>query len=212
MVAKFRACRWRCSRWPRRCSPTRRSSRASRPASSPPAPTSGPTPIRTAPACWISCSRTASASTTYARYALDVPMYFVKRDGRYIDARRPLVPRLHGRRACRCCRASGRPSRTGPTTSPPCSPRCGCKNYLEMRGADTGPPGAALRAAGALDGPALRRRRRWPPPGTSCKDWKIEDHERLRADAARLGLKARSTGAALQDVALGRAGHRPPRA
>ena len=35
----------------------------------------------------------------YADYALDVPMYFVKRDGRYIDASGRSLPRLHGRQA-----------------------------------------------------------------------------------------------------------------
>ena len=34
-----------------------------------------------------------------------------------------------------------------------------------------------------------------------CKDWKIEDHERLRADVARVGLKARIGGRTVQDVA-----------
>ena len=34
-----------------------------------------------------------------------------------------------------------------------------------------------------------------------CKHWKIEDHERLRADVARLGLKAQIAGRSVQDVA-----------
>jgi glutamate--cysteine ligase len=34
-----------------------------------------------------------------------------------------------------------------------------------------------------------------------CKDWKIEDHERLRGDVARLGLKAQIAGRSVQDVA-----------
>jgi glutamate--cysteine ligase len=33
-----------------------------------------------------------------------------------------------------------------------------------------------------------------------CKDWKIEDHERLRADVARQGLKAEIAGRSVQDV------------
>ena len=34
-----------------------------------------------------------------------------------------------------------------------------------------------------------------------CKDWKIEDHEGLRADVARRGLKAEISGRTVQDVA-----------
>jgi len=34
------------------------------------------------------------------------------------------------------------------------------------------------------------------------KDWRIEDHERVRADAARLGLKAVAGGRTLQALAL----------
>ena len=52
----------------------------------------------------------------YVDYALDVPMYFVYRDGRYIDALGPVVPRLPRRRGCRRCRARSRRSPTGPTT------------------------------------------------------------------------------------------------
>ena len=80
------------------------------------APTSGPTPILTAPACWTSCSRTASASRRYARYALDVPMYFVKRGGRYIDlAGRSFRDFMDGKLADL---PGERPTdrRTGPTT------------------------------------------------------------------------------------------------
>src|SRR6185436_10502804 len=34
-----------------------------------------------------------------------------------------------------------------------------------------------------------------------CKDWEIEDHERLRADVARRGLKAEVGGRTVQAVA-----------
>jgi len=33
-----------------------------------------------------------------------------------------------------------------------------------------------------------------------CKDWKIEDHERLRADVARRGLKAEIAGRTVVDL------------
>ncbi len=69
-----------------------------------------------------------------------------------------------------------------------------------MRGADWG-PWSRLCALPALwmgvlyDAPALAAA--WD----LCKDWEIDDHERLRADVARLGLKAQVGGRSVQDVA-----------
>jgi glutamate--cysteine ligase len=40
----------------------------------------------------------------YVDYALDVPMYFVYRDGRYIDALGPVLPRFPRRQAARAAR------------------------------------------------------------------------------------------------------------
>jgi glutamate--cysteine ligase len=74
------------------------------------------------------------------------------------------------------------------------------KQYLEMRGADSG-PWSRLCALPALwmgifyDSAALAAA--WD----LCKDWKIDDHERLRADVARVGLKAQIAGRTVQDVA-----------
>jgi glutamate--cysteine ligase len=136
---------------------------------------------------------------TYARYALDVPMYFVKRDGRYIDvAGRSFrdfmegkLPELPGERPTLKDWADH-------TTT--LFPEVRLKKYLEMRGADSG-PWSRLCALPALwmgvlyDAPALAAA--WD----LCKDWKIEDHERLRADVARRGLKAEIAGRTVQDVA-----------
>ena len=69
-----------------------------------------------------------------------------------------------------------------------------------MRGADSG-PWSRLCALPALwtgvfyDSAALAAA--WD----LCKDWAIEDHEQLRADVARLGLKAQIAGRSAQDVA-----------
>ena len=84
----------------------------------------------------------------YVDYALDVPMYFVYRDGRYIDVAGASfrdfldgkLPRLPGER---------------PTMSDWADhlttlfPEVRLKQFLEMRGADAGPWSRAMRAAGA---------------------------------------------------------------
>ncbi len=136
---------------------------------------------------------------TYARYALDVPMYFVKRNGRYLDA----------------SGLSFRDFMNGelsvlPGEKPTMSdwedhlttlfPEVRLKTYLEMRGADTAKPAGLCALAafwiGLLYDPAAQAAA-WD----LCKAWKIEDHERLRLDAARLGLKAQVAGRSLQAVA-----------
>jgi len=136
---------------------------------------------------------------TYANYALDVPMYFVKRGGEYIDvAGRSFrdfmegkLPELPGERPTLKDWADH-------TTT--IFPEVRLKQYLEMRGADSG-PWSRLCALPALwmgilyDGAALAAA--WD----LAKDWAIEDHERLRADVARLGLKAQVGGRSVQDVA-----------
>lgn len=135
----------------------------------------------------------------YARYALKVPMYFVKRDGRYVDvAGRSFLdfmdgklPELPGERPTLKDWADH-------TTT--IFPEVRLKKYLEMRGADSG-PWSRLCALPALwmgvlyDAPSLAAA--WD----LCKDWEIEDHERLRAEVARRGLQAEIAGRTVQDVA-----------
>jgi glutamate--cysteine ligase len=135
----------------------------------------------------------------YARYALDVPMYFAKRDGRYIDlAGRSFRDFMDGRLAELPGERPTLKDWADHTTT--IFPEVRLKQYLEMRGADSG-PWSRLCALPALwtgifyDSAALAAA--WD----LCKDWKIEDHERLRADVARLGLKAEIAGRTVQDVA-----------
>ena len=52
----------------------------------------------------------------YVDYALDVPMYFVSRDGVYTTCAGESFRAVHAGQAARSCRASGRPSRIGPIT------------------------------------------------------------------------------------------------
>jgi glutamate--cysteine ligase len=136
----------------------------------------------------------------YADYALDVPMYFAKRGGRYID--------LSGR--------SFRKFMDGELDDMPGElatikdwndhlttlfPEVRLKAYLEMRGADGGPWSriCALQAlwAGVLyDAPSQAAA--WD----LVKDWDIADHERLRRDVTRLGLKAEVGGRTVRDIAV----------
>ena len=136
---------------------------------------------------------------TYAKYALAVPMYFAKRDGRYLDlAGRSFKDFMDGKLAELPGERPTLKDWADHTTT--IFPEVRLKQYLEMRGADSG-PWSALCALPALwmgifyDSAALAQA--WD----LCKDWKIEDHERLRADVARLGLKAQIAGRSVQDVA-----------
>ncbi len=136
---------------------------------------------------------------TYANYALNVPMYFAKRGDRYIDlAGRSFRDFMDGKLAELPGERPSIKDWADHTTT--IFPEVRLKQYLEMRGADSG-PWSALCALPALwmgifyDSAALAAA--WD----LCKHWKIEDHERLRADVARLGLKAQIAGRSVQDVA-----------
>ncbi len=136
---------------------------------------------------------------TYARYALDVPMYFVKRDGRYIDA---------SGQSFRAFLAGELPALPGETPTikdwsdhlTTLFPEVRLKTYLEMRGADSAPPGR-LCALAALWIGLLYDKAALAAAWDLCKHWATPDHERLRLDAARLGLKATVAGRTAQDVA-----------
>ncbi|MDB5396096.1 MAG: glutamate--cysteine ligase [Rhodospirillales bacterium] len=135
----------------------------------------------------------------YVDYALDVPMYFVLRDGRYIDVsgqsfRDFLVGRL--------------PSLPGelPTMSDWADhlttifPEVRLKKYLEMRGGDGGPASHinALPAfwTGLLyDGSALAAA--WD----LVKGWTQQDRAALKAAVPREALAATVAGRTVRDIA-----------
>jgi len=137
----------------------------------------------------------------YADYALDVPMYFAKRGETYVD--------LSGRSFRQFMaggfddvlpgdRATLKDWGDHLTTL---FPEVRLKSYLEMRGADGGPWSriCALQAfwAGLLyDAPSQSAA--WD----LVKEWAIEDHERLRRDVTRLGLKAEVAGRTVREVAV----------
>jgi glutamate--cysteine ligase len=136
---------------------------------------------------------------TYAEYALDVPMYFVKRGGRYVD--------LSGR-SFRRFLAGDLAELPGerPTLKDwgdhltTLFPEVRLKSYLEMRGADSGPQ-SSLCALPALWTGILYDDAALEAAWDLCRDWTTEARTALRVDAARHGLKATVAGRPLQDVA-----------
>ncbi len=136
---------------------------------------------------------------TYANYLLDVPMYFAKRDGRYVDLsgksfRRFMagdLPEMPGDRAT---------LKDFADHSTTAFPEVRLKQYLEMRGSDSG-PWSRLCALPALWTGIFYDSQALAAAWDLCKDWAIEDHERLREDVARVGLKAQIGGRTAQDVA-----------
>ena len=136
----------------------------------------------------------------YVDYALDVPMYFVKRGGRYVD--------LSGR-SFRQFMAEGLPDL--PEGDRPTSkdwadhlttafPEVRLKTYLEMRGSDVGKQ-PMLDALPAFWAGLLYDRAALAAAWDLVKGWSRQDREALRLDAARIGLKAQVAGRSLQDVA-----------
>ncbi len=134
----------------------------------------------------------------YARYALDVPMYFVKRNGLYVDASgksfRDLIDgKLDGVQG----RATMKDWADHTTTI---FPEVRLKTYLEMRGADGG-PWSRLCALPALWTGLLYDDAALAAAWDLCKDWTTEERETLRRDVNRLGLKATVGGRTVQDIA-----------
>jgi glutamate--cysteine ligase len=135
----------------------------------------------------------------YVDYVLDVPMYFIYRDGRYIDvAGQSFRAFMEGR-------LPGRPGEL-PTMDDweqhmtTVFPEVRLKKFLEMRGADGG-PWKRLCALPALWVGLLYDDAVLDAAWDLVKDWSIEDHERLRTDVPRLALKARIGDGTIQDVA-----------
>ncbi len=135
----------------------------------------------------------------YVDYALDVPMYFVYRDGRYVDALgQSFRDFLDGRL----------PALPGekPTLSDWADhlttifPEVRLKKFMEMRGADAG-SAAMIRALPALwagllyDGTALEAA--WD----LCRGWTAAERDGLRRDAGRLGLRAEIAGRGMRELA-----------
>ncbi len=135
----------------------------------------------------------------YVDWMLDVPMYFVFRDGRYIDAAgQSFKDFMAGKLAAL---PGERPTINDwadhLTTA---FPEVRLKRFLEMRGADGGPWNRVC----AL--PALWTGLLYDDASLDAaldlgKGWTPSQRERLRQDVIRLGLKAEIGGRTVQDLA-----------
>jgi glutamate--cysteine ligase len=135
----------------------------------------------------------------YVDYMLGVPMYFVYRDGRYVDA---------AGQSFRDFLAGKLPALPGerPTLSDwndhltTVFPEVRLKRYLEMRGADGG-PWRRLCALPALWAGLFYDQTSLDAAAGLIADWTREEREKLRLDVPRLGLKAPFRGGTVQEVA-----------
>jgi glutamate--cysteine ligase len=135
----------------------------------------------------------------YVDYALDVPMYFVYRQGRYIDALgqsfrdflEGRLPALPGER---------------PTLSDWADhlttifPEARIKQFIEMRGADGG-PWRRLCALPAFWVGLLYQESALDAAWDLARDWTADEHEQLRVDASVKGLRAQIRGRTMRDLA-----------
>ena len=136
----------------------------------------------------------------YVDYLLDMPMYFVYREGRYIDAsgqsfrdfiagRLPALP--------------GEVARMGDwvdhlTTA---FPEVRLKRFLEMRGADGG-PWSRLCALPALWVGLYYDRTSLAAAADLVADWTPAEHQHLRDTVPRLGLATPFRGRTMRELAL----------
>ncbi|MCR4377554.1 MAG: glutamate--cysteine ligase [Rhodospirillales bacterium] len=136
----------------------------------------------------------------YVDYMLDVPMYFVYRNGRYIDA---------SGQSFRDFMAGKLPAYPGeyPTLKDwedhltTAFPEVRLKKFLEMRGADGGPWGR-LCALPALWVGLLYDATALDAAWELIKDWSHEEHDHLRAQVPTQALNTPFRKGTVSDVAL----------
>jgi glutamate--cysteine ligase len=135
----------------------------------------------------------------YVDYALQVPMYFVYRDGVYHDVTgKSFKDFLNGH-------LEGFEGQK-PTLSDWADhlttifPEARIKQYMEVRGADGG-PWDNICALPALWVGLMYDQSSLDAAWDIAKNWSAEDMETLRRDVARLGFKATIGGQSVQDIA-----------
>ena len=135
----------------------------------------------------------------YVDYALDVPMYFVMRDGKYINTAgesfRKFIdgklPQLPGEKPVL------RDWNDHITTI---FPEVRLKKYLEMRGSDSG-PWRRLCALPAFWTGLLYEQGSLDAAWDMVKNWTAAERQALREAVPRQGLKAMIRGRTVQDIA-----------
>ena len=140
----------------------------------------------------------------YVDYALDVPMYFVKRGDQLYRCRRPIVPRPDGRDACRRCPASGRRSRTGRTTSPRFFRRSG-SSAISKCAARTAAPGGGCRRCRPIGSGFSTTMTRSTPPGTWSRPGRPRSARNCATTCRNLVSRPRSPAATCCNLAQGHA-------
>jgi glutamate--cysteine ligase len=136
----------------------------------------------------------------YTDYMLNVPMYFVYRDGEYINAtgqsfRNFLdgkLPALPGEQP------TLKDWEDHLTTA---FPEVRLKRFLEMRGADGG-PWARLCALPAIWAGLLYHQPSLDAAWDIARDWSMEERIKLREEVPRLGLQATIRGRTVRDIAF----------
>ena len=135
----------------------------------------------------------------YVDYALDVPLYFVKRGEVYHDvAGASFRDLLEGRLAA----LPGERATVSDWANHLSTifPEVRLKRYLEMRGADVGSPERILALAALCFG-LFYDKDALAAAAALGRGWTAGDLQRLRDDVPRLGLKARIGGRPLVEVA-----------
>src|SRR5215212_804156 len=135
----------------------------------------------------------------YVDYALDVPMYFVKREDQYIDTsglsfRDLLEGKLAGHGNLRATQSDWANHISS------IFPEVRLKRYLEMRGADAG-PWRRLPALPAFWVGILYDEASLDAAWDIVKAWSAEERQTLRDDVPRAGFSAKIRGRTMLDLA-----------
>jgi glutamate--cysteine ligase len=135
----------------------------------------------------------------YVDWAVDVPMYFIKRGDTYHDvAGSSFRDLLAGRHPARPGEVATRSDWSNHVST--LFPEVRLKRYLEMRGADVGPP-EMIAALSAFWVGLLYDQASLDAAWDLVKGWSAQERERLREDVPRLALKAAVASRSARDVA-----------
>jgi len=136
----------------------------------------------------------------YVDYMLDVPMYFVYRDGTYLDASgQSFRDFLDGKLAALPGEQPTLKDWEDHLTT--AFPEVRLKRYLEMRGADGG-PWSRLCALPALWVGLLYDQGSLDHAWDMVKDWTIEEHDHLRAKVPEMALNTPFREGTVGDIAM----------